>query len=267
MLRRFGRSFDFLRGSLPPARGLLPLLLLLIVWQLLQSGPSPYFPAPSQWWTATITLFNRDHLMTAFGATTITFIEGLALAIVTGTVLGVLVGVSDRAARALQPLFEFMRAIPPPVTVPVASLLIGYSESMKLTVIVLSALWPILLNATSAVRQIDPLLLDVARSFRLSPDRAYSPDHSPRHRSVAAAGHPDCDPARHRRHAPGRDVDVAARHRRADDSLAAQFPVERGLRAARADRTVRLCRQRLVLAGRRLHHAALAAARLTSSRR
>ena len=107
--------------------------------------------------------------MSAFGATTVTFIEGLSLAIATGTVLGVLVGVSDRAARALQPLFEFMRAIPPPVTVPVASLLIGYSESMKLTVIVLSALWPILLNTTSAVRQIDPLLLDVARSFRLSP--------------------------------------------------------------------------------------------------
>jgi ABC-type nitrate/sulfonate/bicarbonate transport system permease component len=169
MLRRFGRSFDFLRGSLPPARGLLPLLLLLIVWQLLQSGPSPYFPAPSQWWTATTTLFNRDHLMTAFGATTITFLEGLALAIIIGTVLGVLVGVSDRTARALQPLFEFMRAIPPPVTVPVASLLIGYSVSMKLTVIVLSALWPILLNTTSAVRQIDPLLLDVARSFRLGP--------------------------------------------------------------------------------------------------
>jgi len=35
-------------------------------------------------------------------------------------------------------------------------------------VVVLSALWPILLNTTSAVRQIDPLLLDVARSFRLT---------------------------------------------------------------------------------------------------
>lgn len=169
MLRRFSRSLGFLRGSLPPARGLLPLVLLLIVWQFLQSGPSPYFPAPSQWWTATVTLFNRDHLMAAFAATTITFIEGLMLAIVAGTVLGVLVGVSDRAARALQPLLEFMRAIPPPVTVPVAALLIGYSETMKLTVIVLSALWPILLNTTSAVRQIDPLLIDVARSFRLSP--------------------------------------------------------------------------------------------------
>jgi len=169
MMRRVLDQLALLRGSLPPARGLLPLVLLLAVWQLVQPGPSPYFPAPARWWTATVSLLDREHLVAAFGATTLTFLEGLAIAIVAGTMLGVLVGVSRLAARALQPLLEFMRAIPPPVTVPVASLLIGYSESMKLTVIVLAALWPILLNATSAVREIDPLLLDVARSFRLGP--------------------------------------------------------------------------------------------------
>ena len=167
-MKRVLDQLALLRGSLPPARGLLPLILLLVLWQLVQSGPSPYFPAPSQWWTATVGMFNREHLVAAFGATTLTFLEGLAIAIVIGTALGLLIGVSNLADRALQPLLEFMRAIPPPVTVPVASLLIGYNESMKLTVIVLAALWPILLNATSAVRQINPLLIDVARSFRLT---------------------------------------------------------------------------------------------------
>ncbi len=167
--RRLARQLRSMLASLPPARGLLPLILLLVAWQLVQPGPSPYFPGPSQWWKATIALFDRQHLFAAFGATTLSFLEGLALAILIGSALGVLVGISRRADRALQPLFEFMRAIPPPVTVPIASLLIGYSQSMKLTVIVLSGLWPILLNATSAVRQIDPLLLDVARSFRLTP--------------------------------------------------------------------------------------------------
>jgi ABC-type nitrate/sulfonate/bicarbonate transport system permease component len=165
---RLLRQLRMVRDTLPPGRGLLPLLLLLVVWQFLQSGPSPYFPAPSQWWTAAGNLFNREHLVLAFAATTLTFLEGLALAIILGAVLGVLVGVSERAARALDPMLEFMRAIPPPVMVPVAALLIGYNGTMKLTVIVLSALWPILLNTTSAVRQIDPLLIDVARSFRLS---------------------------------------------------------------------------------------------------
>jgi ABC-type nitrate/sulfonate/bicarbonate transport system permease component len=167
MMRRVLNQLAFLLRSLPPARGLLPLILLLVVWQLVQPGPSPYFPPPTEWWTAAVRLFNREHLMAAFAATTLTFLNGLAIAIFTGTVLGVLVGVSNWAALALQPLFEFLRAIPPPVLVPVATLLIGYNESMKLTVIVLAALWPILLNATSAVREIDPLLIDVARSFRL----------------------------------------------------------------------------------------------------
>ncbi len=169
MARRFLEGLQRLRTSLPPLRGLLPLVLLLLVWQWLQSGPSPYFPAPSQWWSAAVRLFERDHLLAAFGATTWSFLVGLAGAVVLGTLIGVLIGASARAARALGPLLEFLRAVPPPAVVPVAALLMGYASSMKLTVIVLSALWPILLNTASAVQQIDPLLMDVARSFRLGP--------------------------------------------------------------------------------------------------
>jgi ABC-type nitrate/sulfonate/bicarbonate transport system permease component len=157
-----------LRASLPPARGLLPLALLLVLWQLLQSGPSPYFPAPSQWWGAGLRLIERDRLWSAFGSTTGSFLEGLVLAVIVGTVLGVGIGVSPRLARALGPLLEFLRAIPPPAVVPVAALLMGFSETMKLAVVVLSALWPILLNTASAARQIEPLLLDVGRSLRMT---------------------------------------------------------------------------------------------------
>jgi ABC-type nitrate/sulfonate/bicarbonate transport system permease component len=162
-------TLRLVRGSMPPLRGLLPLVLLLVAWQLLQSGPSPYFPAPSEWWHAGARLFSRGNLVSAFVGTTVTFLIGLALAIALGTVLGIAIGVWSVTARALGPLLEFLRAIPPPATVPVLGLLMGYSEPMKLAVVVLSALWPILLNTTAAVRGIDPLLLDVARSFRLSP--------------------------------------------------------------------------------------------------
>jgi ABC-type nitrate/sulfonate/bicarbonate transport system permease component len=154
--------------SLPPARGLLPLALFLIAWQVVQPGPSPYFPGPAEWWTAGLHLAQQIDLLSAFMSTVSTFLLGLALAIVIGSVIGILIGASPLVSRALQPLLEFLRAIPPPATVPIASLLIGYNESMKLVVVVLAALWPILLNISSAVRQIDPLLMEVARSFRLS---------------------------------------------------------------------------------------------------
>ena len=168
MMRRPFASLPPLRASLPPVQGLLPLLALLVVWELLQSGPSPFFPAPSQWWSAGLRLIERADLLGAFAATALTFFEGLLLAIPIGAALGILIGVSRLAARALSPLLEFMRAIPPPATVPVFALLVGYNEAMKLTVVTLAALWPILLNTTSAARGIDPLLLDVARSFRLT---------------------------------------------------------------------------------------------------
>ncbi len=155
-------------ANLPPLRGLLPLMLFAIVWQLVQSAPSPYFPAPFEWWKAGLRLSHRTDLMAALLSTTSSFLLGLALAITIGGLVGVLIGTSDLANRALHPLLEFMRAIPPPATVPVAGLLIGYNETMKVVVIVLAALWPILLNTAAAVRQIDPLLLDMARSFRLS---------------------------------------------------------------------------------------------------
>lgn len=161
-------TLRLLAGNLPPARGLLPLICLVGAWELLQRGPSPYFPAPSSWWDTTLPLLLGGQLLPAFAATVETFLAGLALAVAGGLLLGLLVGVSQRARRMLGPLLEFMRAIPPPTTVPVAVLLLGYDTSMQLTVIVLAAIWPIMLNTAAAASQIDPLLLDVARSFRLS---------------------------------------------------------------------------------------------------
>lgn len=167
------RGLDAIRRivttELPPVRGLIPLLALLTAWQLLVDGPSAYFPAPSEWWRAAVLLWNSGQLRPAFTATVVTFLAALALAALTGVGFGIAIGMWRLVDRALGPLLEFMRAIPPPVTVPIATLLIGYDETMKLAVVALSAVWPILLNTASAAARVEPLLLDVARTFRLSP--------------------------------------------------------------------------------------------------
>jgi ABC-type nitrate/sulfonate/bicarbonate transport system permease component len=160
--------FVSLLSNLPPLRGLLPLLLGLLIWHLLQPGRSPYFPGPAEWWNAAHRLASTSNLWGAFLSTITSFLFGLLLATLLGAAIGLTIGASRMATRALSPVLEFMRAIPPPATVPVAGLLIGYDEKMKLTVIVLAALWPILLNTASAVRQIHPLLFEVARSLGLT---------------------------------------------------------------------------------------------------
>lgn len=65
-------------------------------------------------------------------------------------------------------MFEFARALPPAALVPVATLLLGFDETMKVVVVVVAAVWPIMLNTRSGVRAIDPVLLDLARSLRLT---------------------------------------------------------------------------------------------------
>ncbi len=148
--------------------GLFPLVLLLTVWELTGSPASPLYPAPSSWWPALFTRGQGEDIVPAIIDTTRTFGLALLLAAIVGASVGIGVGFSERLDRAFGPLFEFARALPPVAMVPVATLLLGFDETMKVVVVVLAAVWPIMLNTRTGVRTIDPVRLDVAHSLRLT---------------------------------------------------------------------------------------------------
>jgi ABC-type nitrate/sulfonate/bicarbonate transport system permease component len=163
-------AIDFrLMAVLQYLRGLLPLILGLSAWQAFGPAKSPYFPRPSEWVDSVLFLERSGKLWPAFAATVTTFVAGVALACAIGFVLGILIGRSRGLRRALGPLLEFCRGLPPPVLVPVAVLLLGYAESLKLLVVVWVSIWPILLNTATATGLIDELLLDVSRTFHFGP--------------------------------------------------------------------------------------------------
>ena len=155
-------------ASFPPLRGLLPLGVLLTAWQLFGSEASPYFPPPSTWARGLHRLWTSGALWPAAVETLVTFALSLAIATVLGAVLGILVGAFGKVDRALGPTLEFARAMPPAAMVPIAALLIGYDETMKVAVVTSAAVWSILLNTRAGVRALDPVLLDTARSLHLS---------------------------------------------------------------------------------------------------
>jgi len=155
-----------MRGT--PLRGLLPLVALLLLWQLLGDPASPYFPPPSTWLDGITPLVAAGTLWPAIGDTTMTFLLGLTIATVVGALLGTLVGASRPVDRALSPSLEFLRALPAASLVPVAALVLGYTTQMKLVVVVLPATWPILLTCRTARRSLSPILLDTPRTLGLS---------------------------------------------------------------------------------------------------
>lgn len=152
----------------PPLRGLLPLIGVLALWQLAAGEQSPNFPPPSSWYPAVAGLAARGLLAPAVAATLSTFILGLALATVVGFALGLLIGAVESVRRWSSMLLEYLRALPPPVLVPIAVLLVGYTETMKVAVVTLTALWPVLLNTVAGVAEIPDLMMDVARSLHLT---------------------------------------------------------------------------------------------------
>ena len=104
-----------------------------------------------------------------------------------GYALALVVGVARRrarsartaaCARSLEPVLEFLRAIPPPVLVPILILFAGIDDLMKVLVIVSGCVWPILLNTVEGVRGADEVLADTCRSYR--------------HPRLAAAAHASC---------------------------------------------------------------------------
>jgi ABC-type nitrate/sulfonate/bicarbonate transport system permease component len=154
--------------SSTPVRGLLPLVALLVIWQLTGDPASPFFPPPSTWVDGVAPLVDGDRLFGALGQTSLTFLIGLLVATVVGAVVGTLVGASRPVDRALSPSLEFLRALPAASLVPVAALVLGYTAQMKLVVVVLPAMWPILLTCRSARRSLSPVLLDTPRTLGLS---------------------------------------------------------------------------------------------------
>jgi ABC-type nitrate/sulfonate/bicarbonate transport system permease component len=94
-------------------------------------------------------------------------LAGYALAVAVGVVLGVLLGASRILSTALDPVLQFLRALPPPALIPVSLLVFGAGDSAKVFLIALGALWPVLLNTVDGVRGVDQTALDMARAYQV----------------------------------------------------------------------------------------------------
>jgi len=142
-------------------------ILLLALWALATSGaPNFFVPTPATLATTFGEVwFDADRLLDDVLPSLGRLAAGVLAAIVLGVVLGLLVGM-NRTLRALtEPVFEFFRALPPPVLVPVLMLLVGTNDAMKVAVIVSGCVWPVLLNTIEGVRSIDPVQNETSRSY------------------------------------------------------------------------------------------------------
>jgi nitrate/nitrite transport system permease protein len=158
-----------------------PLLLvgaLLGIWEWAASGPAATLPPPSAVWTASHELitnpfYDRGGLDKGLGLHLMASLErvalGFALSAVAGVALGMLVGSSRLALRALDPLFQVLRTVPPLAWLPLSLAAFREAQPSAIFVIFITAVWPIIINTAVGVRNVPQDYRNVARVIRLSP--------------------------------------------------------------------------------------------------
>ncbi len=170
---------------LPPV---VMLIVLLAVWQALCSAPDARFPSPVDVWTE-----SHDVIMQPLKGVSFTMADGFSvgegadvgilvhiatslqrvaigysLAAITGIALGVLIGSSVIAFRALDPLFQVLRTVPPLAWLPLSLAAFQQANPATVFLIFITAIWPIILNTAVGVQTIPQAYRNVAKVLALS---------------------------------------------------------------------------------------------------
>jgi ABC-type nitrate/sulfonate/bicarbonate transport system permease component len=155
------------------ARGLaldviVPIIVVTLWWQVSRHSTNPYFPPLSD----ILIAFKHNWLFDRVGSDVLPSLvrlgAGFGIAAVLGIGGGIVLGLCPDIRRTIDPIVEFMRAIPAPAMIPFGIIVLGVGDGMKIAIIVLVCLWPILLTTIDGVRGVEPLILDSAAVYRLS---------------------------------------------------------------------------------------------------
>ncbi|ORA58148.1 ABC transporter permease [Mycobacteroides franklinii] len=161
--RIFGRRWEIIRFLSP--------FTVLLIWQAGSAWgliDPDILPAPSTIARAGIELIGNGQLAEALRVSGVRAGEGLLLGGLVGVVLGAAVGLSRLVDAAVDPTMQMIRALPHLGLIPLFILWFGIGELPKVLMVALGAAFPLYLNTTSAIRQVDPKLFETAQVLGFS---------------------------------------------------------------------------------------------------
>jgi nitrate/nitrite transport system permease protein len=160
---------------------LLPLLgigVMLLIWTMISTTVAKDLPSPLKTWEESklyiLNPFFKDGEMNQ-GIGRFAFLslvrvaKGFLLAILIGTPLGFLLGLSAVFHRTFDPVIQILRPISPLAWLPLGLVIFRQSEPAAIFTIATCAMWPTVINTAVGVRSISPEYLNVGKVLKLSP--------------------------------------------------------------------------------------------------
>lgn len=152
------------------ANRLLAVTVAVAVWTWFASGPgaSTGFPTPLASLRAAVDLAATGTYWSNIATSLETALLGLGLAVLVGLPVGLLVGANEHVRRSTQLVLDFGRTVPAIALLPLFLLLVGATRELGLLLILVSAVWPVIIQTSYAVGEISPQLRRVGRAYHLS---------------------------------------------------------------------------------------------------
>jgi NitT/TauT family transport system permease protein len=147
------------------------LVVFLVAWEW---GPGclgipPYIVPPmSAVAREAVRMWNVSGLATHTGVTTAEVLFGFLLGSLLGAFFGYILGMSPTAEVALSPYILALQIAPKVAFAPLFVLWMGFTIYPKILVAILIVFFPVLINVLTAVRNVDPDLINLARAFKAS---------------------------------------------------------------------------------------------------
>ena len=140
---------------------------IMLIWEVgaLIWAP-PFIARPSRIAAVFPAVMTNPQFWRMAGSTLGAVFEGLAIAFVAGTVLGVAIGRVRSLDRLTSLYISGFFAMPMTAILPLLSLWFGYTTDARLATVVFAAFFSIVVNVSDGARAVPPEFIEVSRSFR-----------------------------------------------------------------------------------------------------
>jgi sulfonate transport system permease protein len=150
-----------------------PILIFGLWWLLTGTGviAATTLSSPAATWDAFVDLLFHQDLLGDIGISAARAAAGLAIGAGLGMILGVTVGLFRLGEELLDSSLQMVRTIPFPAVIFLFIIWFGIGETAKVALIALATLFPMYLNTSNGVRNVDRRVVEAARTFGLKGHR------------------------------------------------------------------------------------------------
>jgi sulfonate transport system permease protein len=145
---------------------------ILAAWQALSVAgliPGRVLPAPTDVIAAGWKLLQSGELLRNIWVSFWRAIVGFSIGGSIGFAFGLANGLSNRSERVFDSTLQMVRNVPHLALIPLVILWFGIDEEAKLFLVALGVLFPIYINTQHGIRTVDPQLVEMGRTYGMSP--------------------------------------------------------------------------------------------------